>query len=114
MFANDVTLTAGNEALVGGIEGGLLVGLDDLAVRAQRHVLPGAEGRRIVLRLPGYGLSGHVDPLGARCTGAAAGSRPIRAGAAGSATAAAPAAGPIAIAGAGAVAIPGAIATPVP
>src|ERR1700716_3891712 len=77
ILAHEVAFTAGNEALVRGVERGLLVGLDHLAVGAQGNVLPRPQWRRVVLRLTGHGLAGHVDPLGALGCGPAAGSRAV-------------------------------------
>src|SRR5260370_34640307 len=120
ILADEVTLAARDETLVRGIERGLLVGLDHLAVGAQRHVLPGSQRGRIVLRPARYRLAGHVDPLGGLHAGARARSRTTRSGAAGSAgstgavAAAAASAGPRTGPGAAAVpvAVPTAIAIP--
>src|ERR1700719_652713 len=80
ILADEVALTAGNEALVGGVQRGLLVGLDHLAVGAERHVLARPPRRGVVLRLTGYRLSRHVNPLGALRARAAARAGAIRAG----------------------------------
>src|SRR6266550_1325300 len=75
ILAHEVAFTAGDEALVGGIERRLLVRLDHLAIRTRRHVLPRSERRGIVLRLTRHGLAGHIDPLGALHPRPGAGSR---------------------------------------
>src|SRR6202035_4743353 len=71
VLADEVALTARNEALVGRVQRGLLVGLDHLAVGAERHVLARSQGGGIVLRLAGHRLARHVDALGALGTRAA-------------------------------------------
>src|SRR6202165_1456150 len=65
VLADEVALAPRNQALVGSVQRRLLVSLDHLAVRAERHVLTGSERGGIVLRLAGHGLARHIDPLGA-------------------------------------------------
>src|SRR5438309_2850416 len=79
VLADEVALTAWNETLVGGIQCRLLVGLDHLAVGAERHVLTGSKRRGIVLRLTRDRLARHVYALGALRACAAPGARPARA-----------------------------------
>src|SRR5207245_1267940 len=112
ILAHEVAFTAGDEALVGGIERCLLVRLDHLAVGAEGYILAGSERRRIVLRLTRHGLAGHVDPLGALHPRPAAGSRTVPAVASGPAVATA-GTGTCAGAGASASAGPCAVAIPV-
>src|ERR1700704_547922 len=111
ILTHEVAFTAGNEALVRGVERGLLVGLDHLAVGAQGNVLPRPQWRRVVLRLTGDGLAGHVDPLGALGCRPAAGSPAVGPVAAGtSATGTGPGAGTRASPGAVAIAVAVAVA----
>ena len=49
VLPDEVALTSGDEALLRRIERRLLVGLDHLGVRAQRHVLSRTERRRVIL-----------------------------------------------------------------
>src|SRR5207249_1280274 len=116
ILADEVALTSGDEALVGGIDGRLLVGLDYLGVGAQRHLLSRAKRRRIILGLARHRLPRNVDPLRAGRARAASGPRtvgPRTAGSAGSAvpvSAAVPVSGavavPVSVAGLVSVAIP--------
>src|SRR5207245_2197472 len=112
--ADQVAFAARDEALVGGVEGGLLVALDDLGVRGQGHVWRRAQRRGVGLGLARQRGPRHVDPLGALCGRARSRARSAAALTARAARAARAAAAVAAAAVAVAVAIPIPIPVAVP
>src|SRR5207249_4678835 len=104
ILADEVALTSGDEALIGGIDGRLPVGLDHLGVGAQRHLLSRAKRRRIILGLARHRLPRNVDPLRAGRARAASGPRTVGPRTAGSAGSAVPVS----------AAVPVSVAIPIP
>src|SRR5260370_39901920 len=63
MPADEVELRHRNQAVVGEVEGGVVIRMDHLRVGSERHVLTGAKRGRVVLLLARDRLAGHVQLL---------------------------------------------------